>query len=166
MSKFKKLLSQSSSGQSLSGQSSSGSPSESSSSPKSSLDQGPDPRLIGVETDSLEPRRSEPKNPAPDLPKTLTQSSGLPAPKKLSPQAYVATPGIPASLDLKAMELKAVELKPNPSSEADYIKVSIYLQRQTHRAVKQALLEDPEASVAELSDLIEGLLTQWLGSRF
>ncbi len=162
MSKFKKLLSQASSGQA-----SSGSPSKSApeSSPELPPDQRPDPSGIGVEPEPLELEGFASKSSITDPPKDLTQSSGLPAPKKLSPQAYVATPGIPSALDLraKAMELKAVELKPNPSP--DYIKVSIYLQRQTHRAVKQALLEDPEASVAELSDLIEGLLTQWLGSR-
>lgn len=160
MSKFKKLLSQSTSGQSTSGQLPSGSPPKSP--PELSLDLPLD-RRVESEPVALEELESESSITPP--PKNLTPSSGLPAPKKLSPQAYVATPGIPSALDLtkKAMPLKAVELKPNPSP--DYIKVSIYLQRQTHRAVKQALLEDPEANVAELSDLIEGLLTRWLGSR-
>jgi hypothetical protein len=50
-------------------------------------------------------------------------------------------------------------------SDSDYLKVSIYLQRQTHRAAKQALLDEGESGFSELSDLIEALLTDWLGSR-
>ncbi len=106
----------------------------------------------------------DPGSPPPDPPAPLpppVPESVQPKPatssaqKKLSPQAYVAVPkaGIPTRAEADAR------------SDSDYLKVSIYLQRQTHRAAKQALLEEGESGFSELSDLIEALLTDWLGSR-
>lgn len=46
------------------------------------------------------------------------------------------------------------------SSNADYTQVLSYIRRDTHRAVKKALFDDPQNR--DLSELVEELLTGWL----
>ncbi len=70
-----------------------------------------------------------------------------PAPKKLSAQAY-KIPEPPEA--------------PGPSPNgAEYVKLTAYIRKETHRAVKRLLLESDQ----DLSELIEALLAQWLRSQ-
>ncbi|ABC98416.1 hypothetical protein SYN65AY6LI_03715 [Synechococcus sp. 65AY6Li] len=69
-----------------------------------------------------------------------------PAPKKLSTQAY------------KIPEPPEAGAKPNSS---EYVKLTAYISKETHRAVKRLLLESDQ----DLSELIEALLAQWLRSQ-
>lgn len=46
------------------------------------------------------------------------------------------------------------------SSNADYAQVLTYIKRDTHRAVKKTLFDDPQSR--DLSELVEELLTGWL----
>lgn len=48
--------------------------------------------------------------------------------------------------------------KPNSS---EYVKLTAYIPKETHRAVKRILLESDQ----DLSELIEALLSQWLRSQ-
>lgn len=47
-------------------------------------------------------------------------------------------------------------------SNLEFIQISAYIRKTTHRDVKIALLQEGEK---EFSDLVETLLTQWLSSR-
>ncbi|MEN9203341.1 MAG: hypothetical protein Q6K80_03960 [Thermostichus sp. DG_1_6_bins_120] len=78
-----------------------------------------------------------------------------PAPKKLSAQAY-KIPDPPPLPEL----VEPPETLPK-SSSAEYVKLTAYVSKDTHRAVKQALLESDQ----DLSELIEALLSRWLRSR-
>ncbi|MEN9229579.1 MAG: hypothetical protein Q6L68_01620 [Thermostichus sp. DG02_5_bins_236] len=78
-----------------------------------------------------------------------------PAPKKLSAQAYK----IP-DLTTAPEPVEAPETLRKPGS-AEYVKLTAYVSKDTHRAVKRALLESDQ----DLSELIEVLLTQWLRSQ-
>ncbi|MFS8854790.1 hypothetical protein NW851_02215 [Synechococcus sp. H55.7] len=69
-----------------------------------------------------------------------------PPPKKLSAQAY------------KIPEPPEAPAKPNG---AEYVKLTAYIRKETHRAVKRLLLESDQ----DLSELIEALLAQWLRSQ-
>lgn len=46
------------------------------------------------------------------------------------------------------------------SSNADYTQVLTYIKRDTHRAVKKTLFDDPQNR--DLSELVEELLNNWL----
>ncbi|MEN9222186.1 MAG: hypothetical protein Q6M04_07085 [Thermostichus sp. BF3_bins_97] len=88
-----------------------------------------------------------------------TQSEGIPArpaPKKLSAQAYKIPEGKPTPEQPEATD----SLRPRPNSP-EYVKLTAYIPKETHRAVKRILLESDQ----DLSELIEALLTQWLRSQ-
>lgn len=48
-------------------------------------------------------------------------------------------------------------------SNPDYEQVTAYIRRDTHRAVKVALLQEGESR--EFSELVEELLTEWLSTQ-
>jgi len=73
-----------------------------------------------------------------------------PAPKKLSAQAY-KIPEPPEA---------PTGIRPSPNG-AEYVKLTAYIRKETHRAVKRLLLESDQ----DLSELIEALLAQWLRSQ-
>jgi hypothetical protein len=52
---------------------------------------------------------------------------------------------------------------PGKRSSEDHEQVTAYIRRETHLKVKMALLQDGE--VQDFSELIEGLLGKWIGSR-
>ncbi|MCF2970734.1 hypothetical protein L1047_05935 [Synechococcus sp. Nb3U1] len=81
-----------------------------------------------------------------------------PAPKKLSAQAYK----IPDNNTLAPEPPEPPEpLRPPKPNSSEYIKLTAYIPKDTHRAVKRILLESDQ----DLSELIEALLTQWLRSQ-
>ncbi len=87
-----------------------------------------------------------------------------PAPKKLSAQAYKIpegklTPEQPEA-PVRASGMESMSLHPKPNS-SEYVKLTAYIPKETHRAVKRILLESDQ----DLSELIEALLTQWLRSQ-
>jgi hypothetical protein len=55
---------------------------------------------------------------------------------------------------------ESMSLRPKPNS-SEYVKLTAYIPKETHRAVKRILLESDQ----DLSELIEALLTQWLRSQ-
>ncbi|MGY2880545.1 hypothetical protein [Thermostichus sp. OS-CIW-28] len=75
-----------------------------------------------------------------------------PAPKKLSAQAYKIPEPKPT------LEQPEAGAKPNSS---EYVKLTAYIPKETHRAVKRLLLESDQ----DLSELVEALLSQWLRSQ-
>ncbi|MEN9226042.1 MAG: hypothetical protein Q6L60_09630 [Thermostichus sp. HHBFW_bins_43] len=79
-----------------------------------------------------------------------------PAPKKLSAQAYKIPDSKPVLEPLDRSE----NPRPKPNS-SEYVKLTAYIPKETHRAVKRILLESDQ----DLSELIEALLTQWLRSQ-
>ncbi|MCJ2543507.1 hypothetical protein [Thermostichus vulcanus] len=80
-----------------------------------------------------------------------------PAPKKLSAQAYKIPDTTLAPEPPEATE----NLRPPKPSSSEYVKLTAYIPKDTHRAVKRILLEADQ----DLSELIEVLLTQWLRSQ-
>jgi hypothetical protein len=48
-------------------------------------------------------------------------------------------------------------------SDQDYLQITAYIQRDTHQAVKLALLKD--AGRKDFSDLVQELLADWLKAR-
>jgi hypothetical protein len=80
-----------------------------------------------------------------------------PAPKKLSAQAYKIPDNTLAPEPPEAPE----SLRPPKPNSSEYVKLTAYIPKDTHRAVKRVLLESDQ----DLSELIEALLSQWLRSQ-
>lgn len=53
--------------------------------------------------------------------------------------------------------------KPGKRSDPDFAQVSAWLRKDTHQSVKVALLQEGQGR--EFSELVEHLLTEWLGDR-
>ena len=86
-------------------------------------------------------------------PKTETKPKDKPAKKKA-----VSSPSLAAVKTLTPA--KAEKRQTGKSSNPDYAQVLTYIKRDTHRAVKKALLDD--AANRDLSDLVEQLLADWV----
>lgn len=100
--------------------------------------------------DSLFKTNAEPKTKL----KTEAKPKDKPARKK-----PVASPS-PAAIVSPSETAKTEKRATGKSSNPDYAQVLTYIKRDTHRAVKKALLDD--AANRDLSDLVEELLSRWV----
>lgn len=57
----------------------------------------------------------------------------------------------------------AAKSRSGKSSNPDFVQISVYLPKETHRAAKRALLDMNEKK--DLSELIDELLSKWVSSR-
>jgi hypothetical protein len=85
---------------------------------------------------------------------------GGPGPSE-APSAHEPDPPSPAPPEAAAPKKRG--RPPGKRSSVNHEQVTAYIRRETHLKVKMALLQDGE--VQDFSELIEGLLGQWLGSR-
>ena len=111
-------------------------------------------------TDAKEERKTEKTPPRKTAPKPKTKpEKKKPDSTSLSPapQPPVAKADEPATPRKSAPTQKRA---PGKSSNSDYAQVLTYVRRDTHRAVKRALLDDEQNR--NLSDLVEELLAGWV----
>ncbi|MDQ3062848.1 MAG: hypothetical protein M3R14_08315 [Acidobacteriota bacterium] len=88
-------------------------------------------------------------------PKTETK------PKQKSPMKKSgASPSPTTAADKPALPEKTEKRASGKSSNADYTQVLTYIKKDTHNAVKVALIYDHEKR--DLSDLVEELLSDWI----
>lgn len=95
-------------------------------------------REAGPEVEGAAPPSPAPPEPAPKAPKPA------PSPK---PAAEPRKRGRPSG----------------KRSDGEHVQVTAYIRRETHKAVKLALLNEDRGQ--EFSELVQGLLAKWLKSR-
>ncbi len=105
--------------------------------------------------DSLFKTDTKSKTEAKPVAKTKTVTTAKKPETSLSPATGKNAPQVKTSPGAKA-EKRAT----GKSSNADYAQVLTYIKRDTRRAVKKALFDDPRQR--DLSELVEELLTAWL----
>ncbi len=81
-------------------------------------------------------------------------------PQKLPPKKPVASPSPTAAPGKPALPAKTEKRASGKSSNSAFTQVLTYVKKDTHNAVKAALIYDPEKR--DLSDLVEELLAAWL----
>ncbi len=105
--------------------------------------------------DSLFKTDTKSKTETKPVAKTKTVTTAKKTKTSPSPTAGKNAPQVKTSPEAKS------EKRPTgKSSNADYAQVLTYVKRETHRAVKKALFDDPQSR--DLSELVEELLTAWL----
>jgi outer membrane biosynthesis protein TonB len=102
-------------------------------------------------TDAKKKTETKPKTKAEK--KKPENASLYPAPTAAAKSVEPITPKPAPKLETKKRES-------GKSSNADYTQVLTYIRRETHKAVKRALLDDEQER--NLSDLVEELLAGWL----
>ncbi len=105
--------------------------------------------------DSLFKTDTKSKTETKPVAKTETVRMAKKPKTSLSPTADKNAPQVKTSPEAKS-EKRAT----GKSSNADFAQVLTYIKRDTHRAVKKALFDDPRQR--DLSELVEELLTAWL----
>jgi hypothetical protein len=78
----------------------------------------------------------------------------------LSPDPAAVSKAVESATPKTASEVETKKRGSGKSSNADYTQVLTYVRRDTHKAVKRALLDDDKER--NLSDLVEELLAGWL----
>ncbi len=80
--------------------------------------------------------------------------------QKAPPKKPVASPSPPPATDKPAPPAKTEKRASGKSSNSDYTQVLTYVKKDTHNAVKAALIYDHKKR--DLSDLVEELLSDWI----